>query len=61
MRSRMLSEVIAGRSEESILDRYLDARRVLGDHLAGRVQNKRLMEERSRAATESDIEGEGDD
>jgi 2-polyprenyl-6-methoxyphenol hydroxylase-like FAD-dependent oxidoreductase len=57
--SDVLSEVIAGRADDSILDRYSDERRRIFWDIAspGASENKRMMEESDREKRLKDIEG----
>jgi hypothetical protein len=57
--SDVLAEVIAGRAEESILDRYsAERRRIFWDISSpGASENKRMMEESDREKRLQDIEG----
>jgi 2-polyprenyl-6-methoxyphenol hydroxylase-like FAD-dependent oxidoreductase len=57
--SDLLGEVIAGRLEDSILDRYSDERRRIFWDIAspGASENKRMMEEGDRDKRLKDIEG----
>jgi 4-nitrocatechol/4-nitrophenol 4-monooxygenase len=57
--SDVLGEVIAGRADDSILDRYSDVRRRIFWDIAspGASENKRMMEESDRERRLKDIEG----
>ncbi len=57
--SDVLSEVIAGRTDAAILDRYSDARRKVFWEITspGASENKRMMEESNREQRLKDIEG----
>lgn len=57
--SDVLGEVIAGRADDSILDRYSDERRRIFWDIAspGASENKRMMEESDREKRLKDIEG----